>query len=125
MSITTTSQPKYDLEERTLNFAKSVRDFVKALVRNQSNNIYSVQLLRSSSSVGANYIEANDAIGKKDFVMKIKICRREARESAFWLRLMEGENTLFQEEQKRLLDESMQFVRIFSAIIQKAISKEE
>jgi four helix bundle protein len=79
----------WDLEERTLKFAQESRAFVKGLPRTVANIEDVKQFVRASGSVGANYIEANEAIGKKDFVMKIKICRREAKESGYWLRLIE------------------------------------
>ncbi len=79
---------RYDLEERTFQFAKNVAVYVKSLPRTSSNNEYASQVVRSSGSVGANYIEANEALSKKDFLMRIKICRKEAKESAYWLRLI-------------------------------------
>jgi len=78
---------QYDLEERTFQFAKRCRDFVKKLPRTISNIEYGRQLIRSSSSPASNYIEANECLGKKDFVHKIKICRKESKESRLWLRL--------------------------------------
>ncbi len=66
---------KYDLEERTFQFAKNVYLFIKTLKRIESNIEYSKQVVRSSGSVGANYIEANEALSKKDFKMRIKISR--------------------------------------------------
>ncbi len=77
------SSKQYDLEERTFQFAKATRAFVKQLPRTISNIEDVKQFVRASGSIGANYIEANEAIGKKDFVMKIKICRREAKESGY------------------------------------------
>ena len=76
------SSKQYDLEERTLRFAKQVRDFVKRLKKTVSNVEDIKQLVRASGSVGANYIEANEALSKKDFIMRIKICRKEAKESS-------------------------------------------
>ena len=74
---------QYDLEDRTLVFARRVRTFVKKL-RNTITNIEDgKQLIRSSGSVGANYIEANEALSKKDFIMRIKICRKEIKESRY------------------------------------------
>lgn len=78
----------YDLEERTFNFAKECAFYCRKIPRTSTNLIYASQLIRSSGSTGANYIEANEALGKKDFMMKIKICRKEAKESAYWLRLI-------------------------------------
>lgn len=74
---------KFDLEDRTLAFAKDVRIFIRKLSKNLTNIDDCRQLLRSSGSVGANYIEANEALSQKDFRMRIKISRKEAKESAF------------------------------------------
>ncbi len=76
---------KYDLEDRTFNFAKSVRALVKKRTKTIGNIEDGKQVIRSSGSVGANYIEANESLSKKDFVMRIKICRKEAKESRYWL----------------------------------------
>ena len=73
---------QYDLEERTFQFAKNVSLYVKKFTRTISNMEYGKQVIRASGSVGANYIEANEALSKKDFVMRIKICSKEAKESA-------------------------------------------
>lgn len=70
-------------------------------------------------SIGANYIEANEAIGKKDFVMKIKICRREAKESQYWLRLIDIDRQL-EEKQAELVSEANELMKIFSAIVRKS-----
>ncbi|HVW66301.1 MAG TPA: four helix bundle protein [Candidatus Peribacteraceae bacterium] len=77
----------YDLEERTLFFAKRVRAFVKRLPRSNGNLEDIPQLIRSSGSVAANYIEANEALGKKDFLMRIRISLKESKESSLWLKL--------------------------------------
>lgn len=74
---------KYDLEERTYQYAKQTCEFCKGIKKLLTNMEYIKQLLDSSSSVGANYIEANEALSKKDFKMRIKICRKEAKESAY------------------------------------------
>ena len=75
------NQNQYDLEERTLKFAKNVIIFTKALPRTIANRELVKQLVRSSGSVGANYIEANESLSKKDFVMRIKICRKRRRKA--------------------------------------------
>ena len=80
---------QYDLEERTFQFAESVSLYIKKVSRTISNIEYGKQLVRASGSVGANYIEANEALSKKDFIMRIKRCRKEAKESAYWLRLID------------------------------------
>lgn len=82
----------FDLEERTMEFAKNVRRFIKLLGKSQSNIEDSKQLIRSSGSIAANYIEANESLSKKDFLMRIKICRKEAKESILWLNLIETDN---------------------------------
>jgi four helix bundle protein len=79
----------YDLEERTLKFAKAVIEFVKSVPQTPANIEIGRQLIRAGPSVGANYIEANESLGKKDFAMHIKICRKEAKESIYWLKLIE------------------------------------
>ncbi len=79
---------QYDLEDRTAKFAINVRDFVRKLPRTIANIEDGKQVIRSSGSVGANYIEANEALSKKDFLMRIKISRKEAKESMYWLKLI-------------------------------------
>lgn len=72
--------PKYDLEERTLRFARDVIAFVDVLPKTTSNAEIAKQLIRAAGSVGANYIEANEALGKRDFLMRIRISRKESKE---------------------------------------------
>lgn len=80
---------QYDLEKRTLQFAKDVRNLVKKVQKTISNIEDGKQLIRSSGSVGANYTEANESLSKKDFIMRIMICRKEAKESEYWLQLID------------------------------------
>ena len=111
---------KYDLEERTMEFAKMVRFFVRKLPINTGNEEDAKQLIRSSGSVGANYIEANEALGKKDCVMHMKISRKEAKESRFWLGLLDcGTNADLKTKQIVLIQESKELMNIFGAIIRK------
>ena len=77
----------YDLGDRTLLFAKKIRDYCLRLPKNSANNEYISQLIRAGSSPGSNYIEANESLGDKDFKMKIRTCRRESKEAGYWLRL--------------------------------------
>lgn len=110
----------YDLEERTALYAERVRDFCLKLPRNAVNNEYVSQLIRAGSSPGANYIEANESIGDKDFNMKIKTCRRESKESAYWLRLVKTDNSSEMEQERQILrQEAKELVLIFSAILKK------
>jgi four helix bundle protein len=90
----------YDLEERTAVFAEQSRAFVRRLPRTIANVEDARQLIRASGSIDANYIEANEAIGKKDFMMKIKIYRREAKESCYWLRLLDVDGELKPQHQQ-------------------------
>jgi len=112
---------QYDLEERTFRFARKVRGLVKRLPKNICNLEDGKQLVRASGSTGSNYIEANEALSKKDFLMRIKICRKEAKECRFWLRLVdaEGENAL-ELERNDLITESTGLMKIFAAILQKS-----
>ena len=110
----------YDLEERTYNFAKRVREFIKNLPKTISNTEDISQLVRCTGSVGANYIEANDSISKKDFGYRIKICRKEAKESKLFLRLIDCEDQIYlEEERKILIQESQELVLIFASILRK------
>lgn len=112
---------RYDLEERTLKFAKRVRDFVKELTQTVANIEDGKQLIRSSGSVGANYIEANDSLSKKDFILRTKICRKEAKESRYWLNLIDiGCDFQLMEEKDCLIQESTELMNIFGAIIRKS-----
>ena len=112
---------KYDLEERTFRFAQAVRKFVKKLPKTITNIEDSEQLVKASGSVGANYIEANEALSKKDFLMRIKICRKEAKESKYWLRLVDTNNdTELENERKSLEKEATELTHIFGAIVTKS-----
>ncbi len=108
----------YDLEDRTFRFAQNVRLFVRALPRTMTNIEDGKQLVRSSGSVGANYIEANESLGQKDFKMRIKICRKEAKESIYWLRLIDAPNTMTGNK-TGLINEATELMKIFSAIMRK------
>jgi len=115
-----TETKTYDLEERTLDFAQRVRAFVKRLPRTMGNREDAPQLIRSSGSVGANYIEANEALGPKDFLMRIRISRKESKESIFWLRLVDtGPDTDLHAERLSLIQESSELMKIFGAILRK------
>ena len=117
----TETNNKYDLEERTYQFAKKVALFCRKLLSNLTNKEYISQVVRSSGSVGSNYIEANEALGKKDFMMRIKICRKEAKESVFWLRLIVDTNSEdSKSEAVLLMNEAIELKKIFSSIIVKS-----
>ena len=110
----------YDLEERTFLFAQRVRRFVRTLPRCLSNYEDIKQVVRSSGSVGANYIEANESLGPKDFACHIKISRKEAKESRYWLRLLyTAEKPALEAERGALIQEAVELMNIFGAILRK------
>ena len=112
---------QYDLEERTLRFAQRVREFVKKLPKTLANIEDSRQLIDASVSVGANYIEANEALSKKDFLMRIKICRKEANDSRYWLKLVDtGGNNKLEHERESLESEASELTHIFGSIVTKS-----
>ncbi len=116
-----TRNPKrYDLEGRTFEFAKRCRDFVNKLPKTTSNLVNGKQLIRSSGSVASNYVEANEALSKKDYFHRTKICRKEAKESRLWLRLCElKENKDLEKECQELVQEAFELTRIFGSIIER------
>lgn len=123
MSIISSDKP-YDLGERTFLFALNVSKLVNKLSRSLSNVEYSKQVIRSSGSVGANYIEANENLGEKDAVYRFKICRKEAKESSFWLKLIKETNqNLLTEEFNELIQEANELKMIFNSIINKKSKK--
>jgi four helix bundle protein len=111
----------YDLEDRTYEFARDVRAFVRGLPHTVPNIEDVKQLVRASGSVGANYIEANEALGKKDFLMHIKICRKEAKESRFFLRLVfiDGKSPT-EKVRSDLVQEATELMSIFGSIVRKS-----
>lgn len=114
---------KYDLDDRTLKFLKKdVMIFIRKLSKDFVNVELGRQLIRASGSVGANYREANDSISRKDFEFRIRICRKEAKESCFWLSAFDcsGDN---EETRKRLAQEAFELVRIFGSIVKNFDAK--
>ena len=112
---------QYDLEDRTLRFARRVRAFVKQLPKSQANIEDGRQLIRASGSVGANYIEANESLSKKDFLLRVKICRKEAKESRYWLRLVDTSRAAELEDERKAMEaEAGELTKIFGAIVTKS-----
>ena len=110
---------KYDLEDRTFNFAKSIIQLINHLNKTLANVEIAKQVIRSAGSVGANYIEANEALSKKDFIYRIKLCRKEAKETTYWVKLLECNSNL-DEEVSALIQESKELTNIFGAIYRKS-----
>lgn len=108
------------LEERTLRFAREVRAFIRAIPRTVVSIEDGKQVVRSSGSIGANYIEACESLSKKDFLLRIKIARKEARETRYWLQMFENISVSMRTERDRLIQESTELLKILSAILNRA-----
>ena len=118
------SGQRRDLEERTYEFAQAVRTFVKELPKTTGNLEDVKQLVRSSGSVAANWIEADESLSRKDFIMRAKICRKEAKESRLFLRLLEpGRTEASNAQRDKLAAEARELTLIFAAILRKTESK--
>jgi four helix bundle protein len=112
-------QKKYDLEERTAQFGESIIAFAKRIPHNVVTTPLIGQLVRAGTSVGANYCEADDAVSKKDFRHKISICKKEARETKYWLRMVAAAEDGTKPEGRALWQEAKELHLIFSAIWRK------
>lgn len=108
------------LDSRTFSFAENTRTFLRSIKLDFITIDDAKQLSRSAGSVGANYIEANESLSKKDFIYRIKICKKEAKESIYWLKLLPLYGDPKIEAQKEILiNEATQLVKIFSSIVNK------
>lgn len=107
------------MEERTFLFAKRVNEYVNKLPKTISNIENGKQLVRAAGSVGGNYIEANESLSKKDFRMRIKISKKEAKEARYWLRLTEPSKEKVAEKEI-LIQEATELMKIFGAILEKS-----
>ncbi|MFA6005929.1 MAG: four helix bundle protein [Patescibacteria group bacterium] len=108
----------YDLRERTSNFSVKVIEYLKACQQTTFNKNIIEQLLRSSTSIGANYREAGGAVSKKDFITKLAICKKEAMETEYWLELLNKEES--NSALERLRNEIRQLIFIFSSSLKTA-----
>ena len=115
-----TNSKTFDLEDRTAKFTANVIVFINICPKTIVNIELTKQLIRSAGSVGANYIEANEALSKKDFSMRVKICRKEAKESRYWLKLIELSGDEIEKRRQVLVNESTEFLKIFSSIVEKS-----
>lgn len=114
-----TPNRKFDLEDRTLNFAKRIIKLCQLLDNSIVNSKLIDQIVRSGGSVGANYREANDALGKKDFTHRLRISRKETKETIFWLELLLESNPNQKSEINLLINEGIEIRNILSTIIKK------
>lgn len=113
------TEKRYDLEDRTLKFLKDTIKLCKQLPKSIINVELIKQVIRSVGSVGANYREANESISKKDLQHRIKISRKEAKESHFWFQAILEGNLEFKNDVEPLIQESLELARIFTAIMNK------
>ena len=112
----------YDLEERTTIFSEDILEFVKQIPQNAINIPMITQLVKSATSVGANYCEADNAVSKRDFKNKIGICRKEAKETRYWLRLIAKSNESLKDRARVLFQEAKELNLIFSKIFNRSKS---
>ena len=118
------NQRQFDLEKRTFRFADNVRSFVAKLPHSALFLEDRKQLVRSSGAIGANYIEATKSLGKRDFLMRTRTSRKEARESLYWLQLMRiGNDPTLESEKSMLIKEADEITRIFSAMVRNYLEK--
>jgi four helix bundle protein len=116
----------YDLLERTEKFSLRVRDFCLKLKRDTINIEYIRQLVRAAGSVAANYIEANENLGDGDLKYRIKVCRKESKESKLWLKhVLTCGDVVLEKERAELIQEAFELENIFGAILKKLIYKED
>lgn len=120
MTNNQTNNTKYDLEERSTEFAKRVIRLCKELPKDAMNSRLVGQVVGSAGSIGANYREANDALGKKDFIHRLKIARKEAKETIHWLELIEEANPDLKDRMNEIKQEANELKNILSAIITKS-----
>jgi len=111
------NRKKYDLEERTARFGEAIIEFAKTLPKDPINSPLISQIVRSGTSIGANYMEADGAESKKDFQHKIAICKKEAKETKHWLRMMATVNPARRDECQKLSREAQELTLIFSSIL--------
>jgi four helix bundle protein len=112
---------KYDLEERVAKFGEDIIDFAKSVTKNEITKPLVNQIIRSGTSIGANYMEANEASSKKDFRNKIKICCKESRETKHWLRMIARADEKVILSCKLLWKEADEINKIFGSIARKSI----
>ncbi len=110
---------KYDLEDRTLEYSKRIIKMAKSLSKNTINFKLVDQVVRSGSSMGANYREANETETKKDFKYRMRICRKEGKETTYWLKLIIEANPEYEKRIIPLLEETTELIKIFAAILKK------
>lgn len=124
MAKDTEKERNFDLEERTAVFGESVIVFAKSLPRDVVTSSLISQLVRSSTSIGANYCEACDAQSNKDFIHKIAICRKESHETKHWLQMVAAAAPERKQDARKLWQEAQELTLIFATIGRKAADKQ-
>lgn len=110
---------RYDLEERTAKFGENIIEFASTLPHTPVNRSLISQIVRAGTSIGANYMEADGAESKKDFMHKIAICKKESKETMHWLRMIAKANPSQRESARKLWQEAHEFALIFSSIVKQ------
>ena len=113
------STKKYDLKERTAKFGEDIIKFAMTLPRHAINNPLINQLVRATTSIGANYMEADGAESKKDFYHKIATCKKESKESMHWIHMISISNSTTKEKCRKFWKEAHELALIFSSILRK------
>ena len=116
---------KYDLEEITAKFGEEIVKFSKEVPQNSVTRSLISQLVKSGTSIGANYCEADDAESRKDFKHKIGICKKESRETKHWLRMIAVASPNLKEKARILWNEAKEPNLIFNAIINSTKKKDQ
>lgn len=111
------SRKRYDLEDRTARFGEAIIEFAKTIPQNPVNNPLISQIVRSGTSIGANYMEADGSESKRDFQHKIALCKKEAKETKHWLRMMATGSPNRKDECRKLFMEAQELTLIFSSIL--------
>ena len=110
-------QPKFDLEERTAKFGEEVIDFTNGLPNDRVVDVLVRQIVRSATSIGANYMEADCSYSQNDFYHKINLCRKEAKETKHWLRMIAKAKPNTKDAGRKLWQEAHELTAIFSSIV--------
>jgi len=113
---------RFNLEERVIKFSNSITDFCNSLPKNLITKPLISQLVRSGTSIGANYSEATECDSKKDFISKISIAKKEAKETRYWLRIIVHSLPKFKSEARVLWKEAQELNLIFASIIRRTKS---
>ncbi len=111
---------KFDLEERTALFGEAVTEFAKLIPQSPINNPIINQFVKSGTAIGANYCEADSAESRKDFEHKIGICKKESKETRYWLRMISKANPVLKDKSQVLWQEANELLLIFSAIVKNS-----